>query len=89
LYVDTDNNFNFTIKSDTISSEQKPEKGVKEKCHQVNSTSSQKVACTEGESGTQTYITDITMVSEVTGNIALRTILLYFKNGSRRLKVNA
>jgi len=47
-------------KSDTISSEQKPDKGVKEKCHQVNSTSSQKVVCTEGESrkeGTQTCIT--------------------------------
>ena len=58
----------------------------------INSTSSQKIVCTEGESrkeGTQTSITDTTMVSEVTRNIALRTIPVYLKNGSRRLKVNA
>ena len=32
---------------------------------------------------------DMTMVTETTGNIALRTIPVYIKNGNRKLQVNA
>ena len=82
-------------KSDIKVGEQKPYKGLREKCQQditvsqSHNTGSQKVLCTERGSKNEEKQTDTTMVSETTGNIALRTIPVYLKNGNKRVRVNA